>query len=160
MPSGSPHTATTSPAAKSPSTSTTPEGSRLFPPRVKARTAPASVHWKPAYVRSKRRRADDLYYEGKYQEALAAYQQLQKECEQFVAAAPNDTELQLELVDTQGYAGWTLQNNLWGWGTGWSKDWDVTGDSDDAVAAMQWAQDSVYKDKWAGVSSKDQSVER
>ncbi|WP_234865240.1 ABC transporter substrate-binding protein [Sinomonas albida] len=56
-----------------------------------------------------------------------------------------------------GYAGWTMQNNLWGWGTGWSKDWDVTCDSDDAVAAMQWAKDSVYKDKWAGVSSKDQS---
>ncbi|MEA5453455.1 ABC transporter substrate-binding protein [Sinomonas sp. JGH33] len=56
-----------------------------------------------------------------------------------------------------GYAGWTMQNNLWGWGTGWSKDWDVTCDSDDAVAAMQWAQDSVYKGKWAGVSSKDQA---
>ncbi|NUP73302.1 MAG: ABC transporter substrate-binding protein [Sinomonas sp.] len=56
-----------------------------------------------------------------------------------------------------GYAGWTMQNNLWGWGTGWSKEWDVTCDSDDAVAAMQWAQDSVYKDKWAGVSSKDQA---
>ncbi|WP_413248381.1 ABC transporter substrate-binding protein [Sinomonas flava] len=54
-----------------------------------------------------------------------------------------------------GYAGWTLQNNLWGWGSGWSKDWDITCDSDDAVAAMQWVQDSVYKDKWAGVSSKE-----
>ncbi|WP_334173150.1 ABC transporter substrate-binding protein [Sinomonas sp.] len=58
-----------------------------------------------------------------------------------------------------GYAGWTMQNNLWGWGTGWSKGWDITCDSDDAVAAMQWAQDTVYKDKWAGVSSKDQSVD-
>ncbi|MDQ4501849.1 ABC transporter substrate-binding protein [Sinomonas sp. ASV322] len=56
-----------------------------------------------------------------------------------------------------GYAGWTMQNNLWGWGTGWSKDWDITCDSDDAVAAMQWIQDTVYKGKWAGVSSKDQA---
>ncbi|WP_415856749.1 ABC transporter substrate-binding protein [Sinomonas sp. G460-2] len=58
-----------------------------------------------------------------------------------------------------GYAGWTMQNNLWGWGTGWSKDWDITCDSDDAVAAIKWIQDSVYTDKWAGVSSKDQSVD-
>ncbi|WP_369045078.1 ABC transporter substrate-binding protein [Sinomonas sp. P10A9] len=58
-----------------------------------------------------------------------------------------------------GYAGWTMQNNLWGWGSGWSKGWDITCDSDDAVAAMQWIQDSVYKDKWAGVSSKDQGAD-
>ena len=49
-----------------------------------------------------------------------------------------------------GYAGWTLQNNLWGWGGGWSKDWDITCDSAESVAALQWAQDSVYKDRWAG----------
>ncbi|MFF1828848.1 ABC transporter substrate-binding protein [Paenarthrobacter sp. NPDC058040] len=54
-----------------------------------------------------------------------------------------------------GYAGWTLQNNLWGWGGSWSKDWDITCDSDKAVAALQWAQDSIYKDGWAGVSSKE-----
>ncbi|GAB4099321.1 ABC transporter substrate-binding protein [Sinomonas halotolerans] len=56
-----------------------------------------------------------------------------------------------------GYAGWTLQNNLWGWGSGWSNGWDVTCDSPEAIEAIQWVQDSVYKDKWAGVSSKDQS---
>ncbi|MDR6987723.1 sn-glycerol 3-phosphate transport system substrate-binding protein [Paenarthrobacter nitroguajacolicus] len=54
-----------------------------------------------------------------------------------------------------GYAGWTLQNNLWGWGGSWSKDWDITCDSDESVAALQWAQDSIYKDAWAGVSSKE-----
>ena len=54
-----------------------------------------------------------------------------------------------------GYAGWTLQNNLWGEGGGWSKDWDITADSDANVKALQFAQDSVYKDGWAGVSSKD-----
>ncbi|MHC6221853.1 ABC transporter substrate-binding protein [Arthrobacter sp. MMS24-S77] len=54
-----------------------------------------------------------------------------------------------------GYAGWTLQNNLWGWGGGWSKDWDITCDSTESVTALQWVQDSIYKDKWAGVSSKD-----
>ncbi|ABM10226.1 ABC transporter substrate-binding protein [Paenarthrobacter aurescens] len=54
-----------------------------------------------------------------------------------------------------GYAGWTLQNNLWGWGGSWSKDWDITCDSPQSVAALQWAQDSIYKDGWAGVSSKE-----
>ncbi|MDR6435583.1 sn-glycerol 3-phosphate transport system substrate-binding protein [Paenarthrobacter nicotinovorans] len=54
-----------------------------------------------------------------------------------------------------GYAGWTLQNNLWGWGGSWSKDWDITCDSAESVAALQWAQDSIYKGAWAGVSSKE-----
>ncbi|MFJ6079064.1 ABC transporter substrate-binding protein [Pseudarthrobacter sp. NPDC092419] len=54
-----------------------------------------------------------------------------------------------------GYAGWTLQNNLWGEGGAWSKDWDITCDSAESVAALQEVQDSVYKDSWAGVSSKD-----
>ncbi|MDN3934972.1 ABC transporter substrate-binding protein [Arthrobacter sp. YD4] len=54
-----------------------------------------------------------------------------------------------------GYAGWTLQNNLWGWGGSWSNGWDLNCDSAESVAALQWAQDSVYKDKWAGVSSKN-----
>ncbi|WP_159706992.1 ABC transporter substrate-binding protein [Arthrobacter sp. 18067] len=54
-----------------------------------------------------------------------------------------------------GYAGWTLQNNLWGWGGSWSKNWDITCDSKESVAALQWAQDSIYKDAWAGVSSKE-----
>ncbi|MEZ2390759.1 ABC transporter substrate-binding protein [bacterium RCC_150] len=54
-----------------------------------------------------------------------------------------------------GYAGWTLQNNLWGWGGGWSNGWDITADSNESVTALQWVQDSIYKEKWAGVSSKD-----
>lgn len=54
-----------------------------------------------------------------------------------------------------GYAGWTLQNNLWGEGGGWSKGWDITCDSPESIRALQAAQDSVYKDAWAGVSSKE-----
>lgn len=54
-----------------------------------------------------------------------------------------------------GYAGWTLQNNLWGWGGGWSTDWEITCDSAESVEALQWAQDSIYKHAWAGVSSKE-----
>ena len=54
------------------------------------------------------------------------------------------------------YAGWTLQNILWGYGGGWSKkdSWDLTCDDDKSVAALTYVKDSVYKDKWAGVASK------
>lgn len=54
-----------------------------------------------------------------------------------------------------GYAGWSFQNILWGYGGGWSKEWDVTCDSDESVAAIQFLQDSIYQGKWAGVSSND-----
>ncbi|MHA7197546.1 ABC transporter substrate-binding protein [Arthrobacter alkaliphilus] len=54
-----------------------------------------------------------------------------------------------------GYAGWTLQNMLWGWGGSWSNGWNLNCDSTESVTALQWAQDSIYKDKWAGVSSKN-----
>ena len=54
------------------------------------------------------------------------------------------------------YAGWTLQNILWGYGGGWSKkdSFDIICDSDQSVSALQYVQDSVYKGKWAGVSNK------
>ncbi|MET3369626.1 UNVERIFIED_CONTAM: sn-glycerol 3-phosphate transport system substrate-binding protein [Jeotgalibacillus campisalis] len=54
-----------------------------------------------------------------------------------------------------GYAGWTLQNVLWGQGGSWSKEWDITADSEASTAAMQWVQDSIVKHGWAGVSSKN-----
>jgi sn-glycerol 3-phosphate transport system substrate-binding protein len=56
-----------------------------------------------------------------------------------------------------GYAGWSFQNNLWGWGGGWSEkeSFDITCNSEPSVAAIQWLQDSVYKDAWAGVASND-----
>lgn len=54
-----------------------------------------------------------------------------------------------------GYAGWTLQNVLWGMGGSWSKEWEITADSSASVSAMQWVQDSIVKDGWAGVSSKN-----
>ncbi|MET4003163.1 sn-glycerol 3-phosphate transport system substrate-binding protein [Arthrobacter sp. UYCu511] len=54
-----------------------------------------------------------------------------------------------------GYAGWTLQNVLWGQGGGWSKEWEITANSEASIKAMTWVQESITKDKWAGVSSKD-----
>lgn len=54
-----------------------------------------------------------------------------------------------------GYAGWTLQNVLWGQGGGWSNKWELTANSTASVKAMTWVQQTIVKDGWAGVSSKD-----
>ena len=57
------------------------------------------------------------------------------------------------------YAGWTLQNQLWGEGAAWSEEWAITAASDEAVSAIQQVQDTVYKNAWAGVSSKDATAD-
>lgn len=48
--------------------------------------------------------------------------------------------------DLDGYAGYILQNVLWGFGSGWSKEWEITAHDEKSVAAMQWVQDSIVKD--------------
>ena len=57
------------------------------------------------------------------------------------------------------YDSWTLQNKVWGEGGALSKDWTMTCDSAEVVRTLQFTQDSVYKDKWAGVSAKDVSAD-
>ena len=57
--------------------------------------------------------------------------------------------------DLAGYAGWTLQNVLWGQGAAWSDEWEITCNSPEAVEALQWVQDSVFANGWAQVSSGD-----
>lgn len=65
------------------------------------------------------------------------------------------TQNALQLPALQGYAGWVFENNLWGWGGGWGEpdSFDVTCDSPESVAALQFLQDAVYKEQWAGVTS-------
>ncbi len=57
------------------------------------------------------------------------------------------------------YDSWTLQNKIWGEGGALSKEWTITCDSAEVVKTLQFTQDSVYKEKWAGVSSKDASAD-
>lgn len=57
------------------------------------------------------------------------------------------------------YDSWTLQNKIWGEGGALSKDWTMTCDSAEVVRTLQFTQDSVYKEKWAGVSAKDVSAD-
>lgn len=72
-------------------------------------------------------------------------------------AKANPHAIPYKLPDVAGYAGWSFQNNLWGWGGGWSKQdsFDVTCNSAESVAALQWLQDLVYKDKVSSVAAKD-----
>jgi sn-glycerol 3-phosphate transport system substrate-binding protein len=72
-------------------------------------------------------------------------------------AANLGTQHAFQLPALPGYAGWSFQNNLWGWGGGWSAkgSFDITCDSTESVAALQFLADAVYKGKWSGVASKD-----
>ncbi|WP_290859399.1 ABC transporter substrate-binding protein [Hamadaea sp.] len=67
------------------------------------------------------------------------------------------TQNAFQLPALAGYAGWSFQNVLWGRGGSWSaKDsFDITCDKPEAVAALQFLADAVYKNKWSGVAGKD-----
>src|SRR3954452_125640 len=72
-----------------------------------------------------------------------------------IQAAGVGTQHTFQLPALKDYAGWTFQNNLWGWGGGWGEpdSFEVRCDAKESVAAIQFLQDAVYKDKWAGVAS-------
>lgn len=71
-------------------------------------------------------------------------------------AAGTGAQHAFQLPALADYAGWTFQNNLWGYGGGWSKEgtFDITCADKESVQALQFLQDAVYKGKWSGVSSK------
>ena len=77
--------------------------------------------------------------------------------EEFEEWAPKLTEAETAYMypDLAGYAGWTLQNVLWGQGAAWSEEWEITCNSPEAVEALQWVQDSVFANGWAQVASSD-----
>jgi sn-glycerol 3-phosphate transport system substrate-binding protein len=72
-------------------------------------------------------------------------------------SANHGTQHAFQLPALAGYAGWSFQNALWGWGGGWSakESFDITCDRPESVAALQFLADAVYKGAWSGVSSKD-----
>ncbi|HQE30398.1 MAG TPA: ABC transporter substrate-binding protein [Propionibacteriaceae bacterium] len=58
-------------------------------------------------------------------------------------------------VAASDYDSWSLQNKVWGYGGAFSKEFEITCDSDAVIKALQFNQDGVYKDKWGAVSAKD-----
>ncbi|MFF1829170.1 ABC transporter substrate-binding protein [Paenarthrobacter sp. NPDC058040] len=116
--------------------------------------------WAVPYARS----TPLFYFNKDHFKAAGVPEQSPKTWEEFAEWAPKIKAANAGVAGYQnayqypaiaGYAGWTLQNVLWGFGAGWSKEWDITTDSEASVKALQWVQDSIVKDSWAGVSSKN-----
>ncbi|MBG0740018.1 ABC transporter substrate-binding protein [Paeniglutamicibacter antarcticus] len=119
-----------------------------------------NAHWAVPYARS----TPLFYYNKDHFKAAGVPDRAPKSWEEFAQWAPKIKAANAgqpgyanayQYPALAGYAGWTLQNVLWGYGGGWSKEWDITADSDATVKALQWVQDTIVKDGWAGVSSKD-----
>lgn len=118
----------------------------------------ADAQWAVPWARS----TPLFYYNKSHWKAAGLEDRAPKTWDEFaqwapkLAAAKTGAQHAYEHPALADYAGWTLQNILWGYGGGWSaKDsFDVTCDSDASVKALQYVQDSVYTGKWAGVASK------
>jgi sn-glycerol 3-phosphate transport system substrate-binding protein len=120
----------------------------------------ASKHWAVPYARS----TPLFYFNKDHFKAAGLPDRAPKTWDEFSQWAPKIQAANAKKPGYQhayqypalaGYAGWTLQNVLWGQGGGWSKEWTLTANSAESVKAMQWVQDTIVKDGWAGVSSKD-----
>lgn len=75
-------------------------------------------------------------------------------------AAGTGAQHPFQLPAVAGYAGWAFQDNLWGEGGGWSGaegagEFDVTCDSPQSVAALEFLKKAAGPGGWAGVSSTD-----
>lgn len=88
--------------------------------------------------------------------APATWQEFAIWAPRLMAAAPSTrAKYAYEVPALADYAGWTLQNILWGYGGGWSRrnSFDITCDSDATVKALTYVQNSVRTSKWSGVAS-------
>ncbi|MGY5764520.1 ABC transporter substrate-binding protein [Brachybacterium sp. DNPG3] len=103
-------------------------------------------------------RSTPLFYYNKQHFADAGLEDRAPESwEEFEEWAPQLTQGQTAYMypDLAGYAGWTLQNVLWGRGTAWSDEWTLTVNAQETIDAMQWVQDSIYDSAWGEVASSD-----
>ena len=74
-------------------------------------------------------------------------------------AAGTGVQKAFQLPALADYAGWTFQNNLWGQGGGFSRDWEVTCDAPEAVRAIRFLADAVYTGGWAGVAATESTTD-
>ncbi|SHL25975.1 carbohydrate ABC transporter substrate-binding protein, CUT1 family [Pseudonocardia thermophila] len=72
-------------------------------------------------------------------------------------AADTGAQHAFQMPALADYAGWTFQNNLWGEGGGWSRDFEVICDSPESVSALEFLKQAAAPGGWAGVSAKDQA---
>lgn len=88
--------------------------------------------------------------------APASWEEFNEQAPKLVDSAGVDAAFAFPKQDE--YPGWTLSNVLWGWGGGWSSEWDTEIlESQETKDAMQFVQDAVRKHKWGMVASTDHS---
>ena len=69
-----------------------------------------------------------------------------------------DGKFPFAIVKGDSYVAWTFQNVLWGFGGQYStKDFNLTLDTSEAMAAGQFVRDQVYSKKYAYVTSKSET---
>ncbi|UVY82959.1 ABC transporter substrate-binding protein [Brachybacterium sp. NBEC-018] len=103
-------------------------------------------------------RSTPLFYYNKDHFAAAGLpDRAPKTWQEFEEWAPKLTQGDVAYMypDLAGYAGWTLQNVLWGQGTAWSDDWTLKVADPKTIEAMTWVQDTVHSAGWAQVASSD-----
>lgn len=103
-------------------------------------------------------RSTPLFYYNKDHFAAAGLpDRAPKTWQEFEEWAPKLTQGDVAYMypDLAGYAGWTLQNVLWGQGTAWSDDWTLKVSDPKTIEAMTWVQDTVHSAGWAQVASSD-----
>jgi sn-glycerol 3-phosphate transport system substrate-binding protein len=121
----------------------------------------AGEQWAVPYARS----TPLFYYNKAHWAAAGLPDRAPKTWNEFAEWAPKlmgagvGTQKAFQYPAVAGYAGWTFQNNAWGWGGAYSHDWDITIDADPVVSALDWIRKGVQEEKWAGVTANDQSAD-
>jgi sn-glycerol 3-phosphate transport system substrate-binding protein len=93
----------------------------------------------------------DQYEEAGLTEAPTTWDEVKANSEQLIEAGVTDTAF--SFPPAEDYPAWMMNNLVWGYGGGWSDEWDASAvTSDGTVEAVQFAQDAV-QDGWANVSS-------
>ncbi|WP_206446546.1 ABC transporter substrate-binding protein [Agrococcus sp. KRD186] len=83
--------------------------------------------------------------------APTTWDEVQANSQALVEAGVTDTAF--SFPPAEDYPAWMMNNLVWGYGGGWSDEWDASAmTSDETVQAVQFAQDAVL-DGWANVSS-------
>ncbi|MFJ6113214.1 ABC transporter substrate-binding protein [Agrococcus sediminis] len=93
----------------------------------------------------------DHYAEAGLTEAPTTWEEVREHSLALVDAGVTDTAF--SFPPAEDYPAWMMNNLVWGYGGGWSDEWDASAvTSDGTVEAVQFAQDAV-QDGWANVSS-------
>lgn len=93
----------------------------------------------------------DHYAEAGIAEAPTTWEEVAENSQALIDAGV--TETAFSFPPAEDYPAWMMNNIVWGYGGGWSDEWDASAiTSDETVAAVQFAQDAV-QDGWANVSS-------